>query len=176
MITAQKPEILTGEELREQEKLARQLELQRMKKYPQTLKAQLERYRGDVLSDDFIRYLNALINLEENLLKDKDLSIKRIELLESIELLKQIVTYNVFGCARRTLQSAGVENLQEFDDKKLKLSASIGSEPLFSSNFSNTIQPYFEISALIESAERREKRLENLKIELEKERVKLNPH
>lgn len=177
MKTLVPPPILTGEELKKQEEKAKRLELQRMIKYPQTLKNKLNEYSGDVLSDDFIRYLNALINLEENLLKNKDISDKRVEIIESIELLKQIVTYNVFCCVRRTLQNAGIGNLQEFYDIRLELSAEAENGTLlFDSNFNDPIHPYFEIHTLIESAKRRGKRLKELKEELEKEMSKTNPY
>ena len=178
MKTLGKPEgILTAAELTAASIIHARREKQKLEEYPQILQSKLHSYPNGVFDSGFVGYLEALINLEENLLKDENIRPEIIELLQSIELLKQIVTYNIYGCARKTLENTGVEISQTFNDKEISLSASTTkSELIFASDFSDPICPNFQVYSLKEDKELRSERIAALKNELNKAMSETNPY
>ena len=106
MITAQKPKIEshTSEKWKNIQQQREEIYIKKIEMYPQTLLEQIKEYKK-IYSKEFKEYLEALVNLDVDILKDNTYTKKQLELLKQNLLFRKIINYNALTVSKNLLSN-----------------------------------------------------------------------
>ena len=106
MIIAEKPkiEMHTAEEWKKIQQQRDEIYKQKIELYPQTLLEKINEY-NEIYSKEFREYLEALVNLDIDILKDNTYSKEQLELLKQNLLFRKIINYNALTVSKNLLSN-----------------------------------------------------------------------
>lgn len=94
----------------------------------------LKKFNG-IYSKELLEYLESLLMLETNIVNDNTYNGEKLELLRKIEIFKRISNYNVYECAKKTLENTGIKTKYEYDERYPILSVAHNGKLVFDSCF-----------------------------------------